>query len=81
MPDDWRDFPYPKSTQRMGTDWLIRGQALLLAVPSVVVPAGLENTILASPSRLGPETIQLRAAQSDIFNPRAFAVDGPPEQT
>lgn len=81
MPDDWRDFPYPKSTQRMGTDWLIRGQALLLAVPSTVVPAGLENTILASPSRLDPEAIQLRATESDIFNPRAFAVDGPSEQT
>ena len=81
MPDDWRDFPYPKSTQRMVTDWLIRGQALLLAVPSTVVPAELESTILASPSRLGRETIQLLATESDIFNPRAFALDGPPEQT
>ena len=81
MPDDWRDFPYPKSTQRMGTDWLIRGQTVLLAVPSTVVPAGLENTVVASPSRLGPERIQLRATEVDIFNPRAFAVDGPPEQT
>ena len=73
MPDDWRDFPYPKSTQRLGTDWLIHGQALLLAVPSTVVPGGLENTVLASPSRLGPETIQLRSMEADIFNPRAFS--------
>ena len=73
MPADWRGFPYPKSTQRLGTDWLIHGQGPLLAVPSTVVPSGLENTVLASPSRLGPETIQLRAAEADIFSPRTFA--------
>lgn len=73
MPDDWLDFPYPKSTQRLGTDWLMQSQAPLLAVPSTVVPGGLENIVLASPSRLDPETIQLRAAEADIFNPRAFS--------
>ena len=73
MPDDWRDFPYPKSTQKLGTDWLIHGQAPLLAVPSTVVPGGLENTVLASPSRLGTETIHLRSAKADIFSPRAFS--------
>ena len=80
MPQDWRDFPYPQSTQRMGTDWLIRGQAVLLAVPSTVVPGGLENTVLASPSRLVTETIRLLATESEIFNPRAFAMNDPPEQ-
>ena len=79
MPDDWRDFPYPKSTQTLGTDWLINGQAQLLAVPSTVVPGGLENTVLASPSRLGPETVRLRAAEADIFNSRAFASTDPRE--
>ena len=79
MPDDWRDFPYPKSTQRLGTDWLTHGQALLLAFPSTVVPGGLENTVIASPSRVCPETIQLRAAVADIFNPRAFANTDPEE--
>ena len=73
MPADWRDFPYPKSTQRLGTDWLIHGQVPLLAVPSTVVPGGLENIVLASPSRLVPDTIQLRAAEAEIFNPRTFA--------
>ena len=73
MPDHWREFPYPESTQRLGTDWLINGQSPLLAVPSRVVPRGLENTVLASPSRLGPETIHLRSAEADIFNPRAFS--------
>lgn len=72
LPPDWRDFPYPKSTRRMGTDWLIRGNGHLLAVPSAAVPAGLETIVLASPARLGAETIRLVGLEADFYSPRAF---------
>ena len=73
LPPDWRDFPYPKSTQQMGTDWLDQGEGQLLAVPSAAVPAGLEAIVLASPARLEPAAIRLIGAEADIHNPRAFA--------
>ncbi len=72
LPPDWRDFPHPKSTRQLGTDWLIRGQAHLLAVPSAAVPAGLEAIVLASPARIGSGVIRLIAAEADLYNPRAF---------
>ena len=73
LPSDWRDFPYPNSTQRMGTDWLDQGEGPLLAVPSAAVPAGLEAIVLASPMRLEAGSIRLIGVEADIYNPRAFA--------
>ena len=72
LPPDWRDFPHPKSTRKLGTDWLLHGKDHLLAVPSAAVPAGLESVVLASPTRLDPGAIRLIAVEADIFNPRAF---------
>ena len=73
LPPDWRDFPYPNSTQRMGTDWLVAGDGQLLAVPSVAVPAGLDAIVLASPARLDAGTVRLIGVEAEIYNPRAFA--------
>ena len=72
LPADWRHFPYPKSTRRLGTDWLIRGEGHLLAVPSAAIPAGLETVVLTSPARIGAESIRLIGMEADIYNPRAF---------
>ncbi|MDD9961917.1 MAG: RES family NAD+ phosphorylase [Gammaproteobacteria bacterium] len=73
LPPDWRDFPYPNSTQQMGTDWLGGGESHLLAVPSVAVPAGLDAIVLASPARMDPGAIRLIGVEAEIYNPRAFA--------
>ena len=53
LPADWRDFPYPMSTQEMGTNWLATAVSPLLEVPSAAVPGGIEHIVLASPARLG----------------------------
>ena len=75
MPPDLCDFPYPRSTQQMGTKWLLHGTEQLLAVPSAAVPGGLENIVLASPSRLDPESIRLLAFEKEIYGPRTFLAD------
>ena len=75
MPPDWRDFPYPRSTRQMGTKWLLDGTEQLLAVPSAAVPGGLENIVLASPSRLDPESIRLLALEEEIYGPQTFLAD------
>ena len=76
FPADWRDFPYPTSTQRLGTDWLRSGEAACLAIPSAAVPGGLENIVLASPTRLDDAGIRLRTVLTELYNPRAFAAAG-----
>ena len=73
MPPDWRDFPYPESTRRMGTEWLMRGASLLLEIPSAAVPGGIEHIVLASPARLATGSIRRIDVVADIYNPRAFA--------
>lgn len=76
LPEDWRNFPYPVSTQRRGTDWLLRGEAPCLAIPSSAVPGGLESIVLASPSRLDRTSIHLLQALTELYNPRAFVSVG-----
>ena len=74
LPAGWDRFPYPPSTQQMGSDWLRQGKASLLVVPSAAVPGGLENIVLASPARLGPASIRLIEVHERLYNPRAFEV-------
>lgn len=38
MPSDWKDYPYPESTQDHGRHWLETRSGAVLKVPSVVVP-------------------------------------------
>ncbi len=37
LPADWKQFPFPISTQTIGTNWLIENKYLILSVPSVVI--------------------------------------------
>lgn len=73
LPADWRAFPYPVSTQELGSTWLSRGEAELLALPSTAIPGGLGDIVLASPARLGPGTIRLVDSLADLYSSRAFA--------
>ncbi len=38
VPSDWRRSPPTSSTQRIGDDWIARGDSAVLRVPSVLVP-------------------------------------------
>ncbi|MDZ7869539.1 MAG: hypothetical protein U5L02_10165 [Rheinheimera sp.] len=73
MPADWDSFPYPASTQQLGSDWLHSEQNVLLELPSVTVPPGLGSILLFNASH--PDAAQLRLQQvfHDIYNPRLFA--------
>jgi RES domain-containing protein len=73
IPADWDSFPYPVSTQQLGSDWLHSQQNVLLELPSVTVPPGLGSILLFNASH--PDAAQLRLQQvfHDIYNPRLFA--------
>ena len=73
LPPDWDRFPYPRSTQRMGSHWLTRGSASLLVLPSAAVPGGLDDIVLATPIRLDAASIRLAGVHERLYNPRAFA--------
>ena len=73
LPPDWRNFPYPASTQRLGTAWLAHGEAHLLSVPSVAIPGGLDNIVLASPARLPTDGFRLARVLTELYGPSAFA--------
>jgi RES domain-containing protein len=72
LPAGWDRFPYPAFTQRIGADWLRRGAAFLLVIPSAAVPGGIENIVLVNPARLAAGSIRLSAVHERLYNPRAF---------
>jgi RES domain-containing protein len=73
LPPGWDSFPYPASTQQLGSDWLHSQQNVALELPSVTVPPGLGSILLFNASH--PDASQLRLEQvfHDIYNPRLFA--------
>ncbi|MBB3190423.1 hypothetical protein FHR94_001656 [Halomonas cerina] len=71
-PEDWKAFPYPRATQRLGDAWLERGQELVLLVPSCAVPAGLERIAVVNPLHSKSQAIELLDVVTPIFNERLF---------
>jgi RES domain-containing protein len=71
-PDDWSRYPYPESTQQMGTAWLQESRALALLVPSTAVPAGLEKIAVINPRHPDCRQLQLVDATADLYNKRVF---------
>ena len=72
LPDDWNRYPYPASTQRLGSIWLQAVENALLIVPSAAVPAGLESILVVNPLHPDSKTLQLISSESQIYSERAF---------
>ncbi|WP_293173858.1 RES family NAD+ phosphorylase [Oceanithermus sp.] len=67
LPDDWRAFPYPPSTQKIGTLWHREAPSVGLRVPSVLIPE--TYNVLLNPEH--PEFHRVT-----IDGPYPLAVDG-----
>lgn len=72
LPNDWSRYPYPKSTQDIGSQWLTENDSLILIVPSVAVTAGMENIIVLNPNHPEINTLKLVSTESDLYNSRTF---------
>lgn len=72
LPQDWSRYPYPSSTQKIGSQWLNEGNSLILFVPSVAVPAGLENIAVINPRHPQINELRLSSVESSLYNDRAF---------
>ena len=72
LPLNWDDFPYPRSTQIIGTKWLESKDTLCLVVPSVAVCKGLENSIVINPLHQDLQYLKLESVVKELYNIRAF---------
>ncbi len=72
LPGDWALFPYPRSTQRIGGDWLDACEGLALLVPSAAVSEGLEKIAVINPQHNACSKIHLLKSTPDLFNKRTF---------
>jgi RES domain-containing protein len=63
LPSNWRQQPPPESTRRFGSEWIARGTAVGLRLPSIMVPE--EWNILLNPAH--PEFAKLRIPKPQRF--------------
>lgn len=66
LPAPWRDTPAPPACRALGDEWAADGAALLLRVPSVLVPE--ESNVLLNPAHP-------RAGEARAVGSRPFAYD------
>lgn len=71
LPPDWRAEPVPASTQALGDAWARAGNAVVLQVPSAVVPA--EANYLFNPAHPDFSKLVLGPAEPFAFDPRLGA--------
>lgn len=66
LPDGWRGMPPPPACAQLGDQWIAKNEALLLRVPSVIIPE--ETNVLLNPAHP-------RAAEVRVARIRPFAYD------
>lgn len=66
LPNDWRAWPHPASTQTLGTAWFDGARSAALVVPSAVVPH--EWNVLLNP-------LHPRFHEVEVGVPEPFPVD------
>lgn len=66
MPADWLDRP--QLTSALGDDWLIRGSAALLSVPSAIVPETVN--VLLNPAHYDATRIAIVQTGDHTIDPR-----------
>jgi RES domain-containing protein len=64
LPNNWRQQPAPDSTRNLGSDWIARGAAAALRLPSILVPE--ECNLLLNPAH--PGFVRLRISKPQPFS-------------
>ncbi len=70
LPPDWRQFPHPISTQKLGDDFVFENKHLGLIIPSVVVQG--DYNLLINPKHKGFGQIKLKEMVQFPFDSRIF---------
>ena len=70
LPGDWMNYPYPASTQQLGSRWLQDCEKALLFVPSAAITNGLENIIVFNPRHPDGKKLKLVSSVKKIYSDR-----------
>ncbi|WP_372614188.1 RES family NAD+ phosphorylase [Halomonas sp.] len=71
LPEDWDRFPYPASTQAIGTDFLVAGKHLVLLAPSAAA-CGIDQIAVVNPNHPDLQRLCLVQTRDQLYNPRLF---------
>ena len=70
LPKVWREEPVPEETQKLGSAWVKSGAALLLRVPSVIVPC--DHNFVMNPAHPDYKTLKISSPLPFSFDPRMW---------
>ncbi len=76
LPATWRSFPAPAMLQQLGDGWLQRQAALVLRVPSAVIPE--EHNYLLNPAHPEAPRVTVVSAEAFVYDPRLAGLPGSP---
>jgi RES domain-containing protein len=71
LPDNWRSYPPPPDTQRIGDRWIAECRSLVLQVPSAIIEA--ESNFLLNPAHPAFASIERSAPMAFDIAPRLVA--------
>ena len=71
LPDNWRSYPPPPDTQRIGDRWIAERRSLVLQVPSVIIEA--ESNYLLNPAHPAFASVVRSAPTAFDIDPRLVA--------
>lgn len=72
LPLDWPEFPYPRSTQEIGDQWLESAASVGLIVPSVAAPLQLEKIAVLNALHPDIRFLKLINSTNQLYSDRAF---------
>ena len=70
LPTDWREFPHPGSTQKVGDDFVAENKYCVLMVPSVVTQG--DFNVLIKPNHKDFSRIRITKIEKFPFDKRIF---------
>jgi len=70
LPAEWRAYPAPASVQRLGTEWISRGESAVLSAPSTVIV--VERNYLLNPRHSEFRRIVIQKPEPFELDPRMW---------
>jgi RES domain-containing protein len=70
LPPDWKDFPHPASTQKIGDDFVSENKYCVLIIPSVVTQG--DFNVLINPNHKDFPKIRVTKIEKFPFDKRIF---------
>ena len=72
LPDDWMQYPYPRSTQQIGGMWLLRAEEAVLLAPSVTDTLNVDQIAMVNPLHPDVRSLQLLRQTDVLYSDRMF---------